>query len=304
MKHSIFKLLFFILPFLTACRTISAHKVTRLPDTLHESSGLVVESANRFWSHNDSGGEPSLYQFDAQGVLLKTVKITNAQNIDWEDMQLDTKGNLYIADFGNNAQNRNDLAIYKISDFKKKTQDAFVQVEKISFQYEEQNAFPPAEADRHFDAEAMIVLNDTILIFTKDFYSQPYCGKTWIYKIPNQIGQHKAQLVTVFETSKKGKYKGAITGAALSPNQNQIALMSYQKLWIFNARQPIENIFTDKINPVFTFGISQFAQREAVAFLDGCTVYTTSERLKKAIGGNLSRINICKYLKEVRESID
>ena len=290
----ILNLVFFILPFFTACRTISVHKVTRLPNILHESSGLVVESANRFWSHNDSGGEPILYQFDSKGVLLKMVKIINARNVDWEDMQLDSKGNLYIADFGNNAQNRKDLVIYKIPNFKNKAQDSVMQAEKISFQYKEQTAFPPLGAEKHFDAEAMVVLNDTILIFTKDFYSQPYSGKTWIYKIPNQVGQHKAQLVTVFETDKKGKYKGAITGAALSPNQHQIVLMSYQKLWIFNALQSSEKIFTDKINPVFIFGVSQFAQREAISFLDGCTIYTTSERLKNAIGGNLSKINICK----------
>ncbi len=298
MKFNILKLLFFCFPFFTACRTISAHKVTRLPKNLHESSGLIVESANRFWSHNDSGSDPVIHQFDAKGVLMKTLKISNATHVDWEEMQLDSKGNLYIADFGNNAQNRKDLVIYKIIDFKNKIQDSSIKAERIAFHYDNQKAFPPSKGDEHFDAEAMIVLNDTILIFTKDFTSKPYSGKTGIYKIPNQIGQHTAKLVTVFETDKKGKFRGAITAAALSPNENKIALMSYQKLWIFNTTQPVEQIFAQKINPVFTFGLSQFAQREAIAFGDGCTLYITSERLKKILGGKLSKVDICRYLKK------
>ena len=297
MSLNISKILFFILLFFIACRTISAHKVTRLPKNLQESSGLIAESTNSFWSHNDSGSEPFIFQFDAKGILLKTIKISNATNVDWEEMQLDHKGNLYIGDFGNNAQNRKNLVIYKIEDFRHKTQDTVIKAERIEFYYEEQNTFPPADAEKHFDAEAMIVLNDTILVFTKDFYSKPYSGKTWIYKIPNKIGKHKAKLVTVFETAKKGKFKGAITGAAISPNQDKIILMSYQKLWVFHTTQPLEKVFTNKINPVFTFGLSQFAQREAVTFSDGCTVYITSERLKKILGGNLSKVDICRYLK-------
>jgi hypothetical protein len=297
MKLHISKLLFFMGILSSACRTISAHKVTRLPEKLSESSGLVVESANRFWSHNDSGQKPYIYQFDEKGVLLKTLKISNATNVDWEEMLLDHKGNLYIADMGNNYQSRKDLVIYKITDFKNKTQDSIIKAERIEFYYPEQKDFPPSESERHFDAEAILVINDTILIFTKDFYSKPYSGKTWIYKIPNQIGKHTAKLVSVFETTKKGKYKGAITGAAISPNKDKIVLMSYQKLWIFNAHEPLEQIFSHKPNQVFTFGLSQFAQREAVAFSDGCTLYLTSERLKKRLGGNLSKVNLCRYLK-------
>lgn len=286
--------LVFIFPFFMACRSISAHKISRLPQKLEESSGLIVDSENRFWSLNDSGNDSAIYQFDAKGVLLKTIKISPATNVDWEEMQLDSKGNLYIADFGNNAHTRRDLVIYKIADFKNKTQDSVVKAERIEFDYEQQQAFPPADADKHFDAEAMIVLKDTIFIFTKDFTSKPYSGKTWIYKIPNQIGHHKAKLVAIFETHKRGKYKGSITGAALSPKEDKIVLMSYQKLWVFNVTQPLEQIFIKKTNPIFTFGLSQFAQREAIAFKDGCTLYISSERLKNISGGNLSKIDICR----------
>jgi hypothetical protein len=302
MKLNIAKSLFFLLPFFTACRTITAHKVSRLPENLYESSGLIAESAHRFWSHNDSGDEPSIYQFDEKGILLKKINISNATNVDWEEMQMDNQGNLYIADFGNNAHSRKDLVIYKITDFKNKTAEVSIKAERIEFHYDEQKAFPPSEAERHFDAEAFVVLNDSILIFTKDFTSKPYSGKTSVYKIPNQIGKHTAKLVTVLETNKKGKYKGAITAAAMSPNQNQIVLMSYQKLWVFKANQPFEQIFSaKKKNPVFTFGLTQFAQREAVAFADGCTLYITSERLKKRLGGNLSKVDICRYLKDYND---
>ena len=65
------------------------------------------------------------------------------------------------------------------------------------------------------------------------------------------------------------------------------------------AQELVDNLMkqAEPFNPVFTFGLTQFAQREAVAFADGCTIYMTSERLKKVLGGNLSKIDICRYLK-------
>ena len=117
MRNSLFKILI-LLPFFASCQTVTLRHVCTLPTEIQESSGLVVESPNVFWTHNDSGDKARLYQFDSTGVLRRTIVVksaTNASNVDWEDIALDAaKRNFYIGDFGNNGQSRKDLVIYKI----------------------------------------------------------------------------------------------------------------------------------------------------------------------------------------------
>lgn len=292
MKQNFLKILILISPWVSSCQTLNVRTVAALPSAVKESSGLVVESSNRFWTHNDSGGEPNLYQIDSTGALLKTIKITNAANVDWEEIQLDEIGNLYIGDFGNNAQNRTNLTIYKIPNFKNKTQETSLTAEKIEFSYEGQKNFPPPDSLKHFDAEAMLATSDSIYIFTKDFDSQPYSGKTWVYRLPNTSGKHVAQLVDIIPTDNSWKYKGAITAAAKS-GDGKVILLAYTKLYLFT--NYTGRAFWRGQLKALDFSFLELAQREAIGFADNCRVYLTSE-LAQGIGGNLSSINICDYL--------
>ena len=113
MKIGFSKLLLF-LPFMVACQTISPRLVCALPDILKESSGLVVQSPNIFWTLNDSGGETSLYQFDSTGRIRRVVALLNSTNKDWEELTTDSTGNFYVGDFGNNDETRRNLTVYKV----------------------------------------------------------------------------------------------------------------------------------------------------------------------------------------------
>jgi hypothetical protein len=302
-RFHLFKCLFF-LPFVAACQTIKLDTVCRLPQIMEESSGLVVESNNRFWTHNDSN-DPRLYQFDSTGLLLRTVVVRNGQNIDWEEIALDPqKRYFYIADFGNNAHNRRNLRILKISLptpsvslFNRDTVDA----EIINFQYEDQTAFPPADSLLQFDAEAMIATADSLYIFTKDFNSKPYQGKTRLYRLPTTVGTHTARLIQVISTDNSWQYNGAVTASARAID-GTLALLTYQKLFVFTGYPNQE--FTRGRRREFSFGLSQFAQREALAFApnDNCIAYMTSERASTIGGGNLTRFNICRLLSKTKDS--
>jgi hypothetical protein len=73
---------------------------------------------NNIITHNDSGGQANLYEINAStGAVLRTVAITNATNVDWEDIAQDALY-IYIGDIGNNFGNRTDLKYIK---FRKKT---------------------------------------------------------------------------------------------------------------------------------------------------------------------------------------
>jgi hypothetical protein len=301
MKNNCFvKILFFFTPFIVSCQTLKVDTMASLPIGLKESSGLVVESPNLFWTHNDGGDASTIYQIDSTGKLLRTVKVRNAANVDWEEMTLDTEGSLYIGDFGNNNEDRRNLLIYKTLNFKNKYQtNAISHDAVIEFSYEDQLQFPPADPLKHFDAEAMIVEKDSIYIITKDFDTDPYTGKTWIYSIPNVGGKHVAKLTKVLNTENSWKFKGAIT--ASTKGFGKVVLMSYLKLFVFSdfGSKP----FWEGTKKVLDFSMFDIVQREAVAFhpTDSCRLYITSEEAK-GIGGNLSTVNICSILSKTKDT--
>ncbi|NND15889.1 MAG: hypothetical protein HKN89_06150, partial [Eudoraea sp.] len=57
-----------------------------LPSEVWETSGLLFYN-NELITHNDSGNEANLFVIDTLSrAISRTVVISNAQNIDWEDM--------------------------------------------------------------------------------------------------------------------------------------------------------------------------------------------------------------------------
>ncbi|MBL4643362.1 MAG: T9SS C-terminal target domain-containing protein, partial [Flavobacteriaceae bacterium] len=110
-----------------------------LPNTVSETSGLLFYNG-KLITHNDSGDNANLYELDTiSGNITRTIHITNATNVDWEDITQD-ETYIYIGDFGNNNGNRQDLKIYRIlkSDFNNGTS---ITSEVISFSYEDQVNF-------------------------------------------------------------------------------------------------------------------------------------------------------------------
>jgi sugar lactone lactonase YvrE len=89
-------------------QSLNENVINNLPSVLNESSGLERDAEGNFWSHNDSGGDPELYHFSEDGTLLHTLRISNGENIDWEDIALTSDGRLLIGDFGNNSNDRED----------------------------------------------------------------------------------------------------------------------------------------------------------------------------------------------------
>ena len=64
-----------------------------LPKIINETSGLEILN-DVFVTHNDSGGEPSLYFFNLSGEIINSIKIEKENfweiyNNDWEDITAD-----------------------------------------------------------------------------------------------------------------------------------------------------------------------------------------------------------------------
>lgn len=166
-----------LLLFFFACSMISQAQtlhvkpefITKLPPRLNETSGLVFFDGN-LWTINDSGNPPELFSIDtANGNILRALRISNADNKDWESLTQDDSS-LYIGDFGNNYGNRTDLRILKISkaDLLSPSADS-VRADCINYSYPDQTRFAPGLNKNNFDCEAFIFYNDSLHLFSKNW---------------------------------------------------------------------------------------------------------------------------------------
>ena len=216
MKKIIYAL--FLTSFLgvATAQTCSLDSIVALSSDLIETSGLIYFDG-KLVTHNDSGDNPNLYEINtADGTVTRTVTISNATNIDWEDIAQDDDY-IYIGDFGNNNGTRGDLIIYVISkaDFNSQTS---VTADSIEFQYAEQIDFTSHPKDTDFDCEAMVVVGDSILLFTKNWVND----KTNLYKLPKTAGFYTVSI------SDSLNAQGTVTGATYNTEKNTIFLVGYQ----------------------------------------------------------------------------
>ena len=187
-----------------------------LPESVKESSGLLLYN-NQYWTFNDSGNDACIYALDKQNhEVIQRICIKNAQNIDWEAICADSNF-IYLGDIGNNFGSRSLLNIYRLKkvDIPKKG-NAEVFADVISFSYKNFKA-PKTKEYSEFDAEAMICVNDTLLIFSKN-WKKPFCE---IYKIPASPGHYEIVPFSQFCID------GQVTDATYHSLSSSLVLIGY-----------------------------------------------------------------------------
>ncbi|MBL7830049.1 MAG: T9SS type A sorting domain-containing protein [Saprospiraceae bacterium] len=290
--YKFFSLLFLLTGFnLSGQIIVSPALLGGLPSELKESSGLLIQSPDTLWSHNDSGNGSKVIAFNSFGDKLVERKFDNISDNDWEEITKDDKGHVFLGDFGNNDNTRENLLILRFSSgFASKKQTLVV--DSIQFKYEDQTLFPPPSSSLNFDCEAMVVLNDTVFLFTKD-RTNPYKSQTLLYWLPAEPGFHEARYLRTFKTEVPLFLQGSITAAALSPDHKKLILLGYLRMWLFTDFTG-SNFFDGK-QTVFQF--EDYTQKESVAFLDDCTIYITDEvNAALSNGGKLYSVDLCSYL--------
>ncbi|WP_144800408.1 hypothetical protein [Maribacter sp. MAR_2009_72] len=191
--------------------------IGELPSEVLESSGLLFFNGHLI-THNDSGNEPVLYELDTLNLsVVRTVTVTNVENTDWEAITEDGEY-IYIGDFGNNVGTRTDLAIHRIakSDFLASDE---VQATTIFFSYADQIDFSDS-GNSDWDAEAFFVLNDELIILTKQWQSMGSVA----YAIPKFPGNHVAERVGAIENI------GLVTDATFNSTNNTLVILGYSSI--------------------------------------------------------------------------
>ena len=231
-----------------------ATRIGNLSGDFRESSGLEYMTGNTFLTHKDSGGSPVLYQFDFSGNITDSLTFYTIDNIDWEDITQDNAGNYYIGDFGNNSNTRKDLCIYKISPLGK---------EKITFDYANQQNFPPGRKNRVFDCEAFFWHNGFLYLFSKSRGS----NNVFAYKIPAKEGHYSISPIDTI------KIPQMITAADIDRDNNRFGLLGYGMIYYFNLPEN-DKIFS---RPERAIRFTKGGQSEAFVFLPGGDALITNE---------------------------
>ncbi len=177
-----------------------------------ETSGLEQYNA-RLLTHNDSDATPTVYFLDTKGKIEGSTTFSEMENVDWEDMTIGNES-LYIADIGNNYGNRSDLTIYKIP--VSSINDSQVQPEKIEFSYASQRNFERANQNHSYDGEALVYVNDELLLFSKDWVN----FTTDVYRINDQLKNQKLERFQQLDV------QGLVTGATFN-GKDRIVLCGY-----------------------------------------------------------------------------
>ncbi|MFY8327426.1 hypothetical protein [Pseudoalteromonas sp. ZZD1] len=279
----------------TSIYTLYSKKKVSVDPRLKEISGIEFDKSMQLWAINDGGDDAKLYRLADDGSISKEVLVTNAKNIDWEDMTQNDFGHFFLGDFGNNKQERKWLTIYKIEnpiDIKGNT----TQAEIIKFTYPELDDKPVAPDKRNFDLEAFVSFGRHLYLFTKN-RTKPFDGITNVYKVGDHAANFDAQLIDSFQTCTTMEKLCWITSAALSPDRKKLVLLDSTSIWLF------ENFEGDKFfsGDVSLIDLGIVTQKEAITFYDENTLIFTDEEFK-GIGGNAYVVKLDEVEKKVIRS--
>lgn len=249
--------------------------------TLHLKEVSGLEYVNGIlWAHEDSGNDASLYIIGQETGEHTEVPVTNAKNHDWEDITSDTQGNLYLGDFGNNENDRTNLAIYALG---KPGKDVAVTT-TTAFSYPEQKDFPAKKKDRNFDCEAFFEYKGSFYLFSKN-RCVPADDVVMVRKVSRQANT-KAVTIGSFSTCDNFR-KCAIAGADISPDGKTVALVSGAKLWLITGYKGDDFAH----GTIQSYDLGKTTQKEAVCFTDNKALLVADEKDKKD-GGKLYRIRL------------
>ena len=233
-----------------------------LPLKINETSGLEYYN-NNFLTHNDSGGETILYEFNKEGNIVDEHFIENCgENNDWEDITADNR-NIYIANSGNNYGTRQNLAVLILD-----KENDFECTGQIQFKYKNQVNFE--NRNRHpYDSEGIISIGDELILFSKDRENL----MTELYSLPKIPGSYEIEPIHSYPVN------SLITGADYNDELKLVALVGYD----FNWNQYFYKISNFDLSNMEQSVIEKFkipvgkAQIEAVKIIDESSFWITSE---------------------------
>ncbi len=255
-----------------------------LPDAVDESSGVAASRRHPgvFWTHNDSGDGAFVFAIDSAGRLLGRVRVTGAENHDWEDISVAPCGNgsgdcLYIADTGDNQGVREEIAVYRVPE-PAPDDSATAPAVRLAMSY----------PDGGVDTEAIYILPDgAIHLISKGRHAPPT-----IYRYPGP--PRTDEVVELREVGRLAPATVAlpyqITGADASRDGRWVAVRTYTAVQLYRIA------WRGRLRPVLPgdgIDLQTLAepQGEAVAFAPDGSLFLTSEAGPNGVPGTIARVD-------------
>jgi hypothetical protein len=272
--------LFVVVIFGFAYQNSYSQKLTKdisLSKKIDETSGLEIIDG-QFITHNDSGGDPKLYYLDKKGKIVFERTLEGVKNNDWEDITKDDQF-IYVANMGNNFDTRKNLSIIKTP-----IDPSSSEAELIEFNYPEQVKFTTAYNQSQYDAEALITIDDYLIILTKNKLKKI----TEIYTLPKIAGKYEAKKIGSLNT------QSIITGGDYDPETKLLALtgtLIFNEYYILKIEDfDLESKKDYKID-MYEIPIGK-TQVEAIKIIDSNTFWITSEDEKSSSSARLMKIKL------------
>jgi len=257
-------------------------KLGHLSKTLKEISGLEQLTDSTLLAINDGGNDACLYEINFNGKIIREITVINAKNIDWEDLAMDeNKEYLFIGDFGNNANARKTLSIYKVLVSDIMSENA-VNAKKVDFHYPEQKEYPETKKNRKFDCEAMAIKENRIYLFTKS-NTKPYKGNTLIYSMTTNGKDF--QLVQELNLGDQGYFQNSVTAADYFDGMFYLSSYSYvYTLQCNNKEFKLKNSIPFK----------RLTQKESLVVISKNEIILADENSPLGVGQNLYMLKLGK----------
>jgi len=277
--------LFILLLLLIVCTDSFSQDKFKLPKALNEISGLEKLNDSILIAINDSGNSPDIYFINLKGKILKKCRVINAPNNDWEDLTMDDKGNLYIADVGNNLNDRKDLCVLKLNADQAFQADS-INVQKIFYLFADQTLFPPKQTGFKYNCEAIYWKDDSLHLITKNESKKPKDDKKkkyWNrfpedYVISDKPGSYSAtQNKHHIDYLNKVKSKGiADLVTSIDYEKGIVAVLTYSQIRTFQLNEDDSNSI--QIKGWGTKKFKKLAQREALVIFSNKVIYIATEK--------------------------
>jgi len=238
--------------------------------SLKESSGFDQSRKvpGRFWSHNDSTGAAELYVMDEKGApLAEPIPVEGAKNTDWEDIAIDGNGWMWIADVGNNANNRKNLKLYQIQEPGEKLPDTLKVHRVWDIRYPDQKEFPPKA--RNFDCEALFVADGHVYLFAK--HRADTDAK--LYRVNPPIAEEGEVEVVLVGTLPNA---GVVTAADLHEDGKRLAVLTMLGVWILEREEG--QSFLEATRRHYRIPFWSLRLAEAICWLDDETLLIGNEQ--------------------------